>query len=56
MLDNELKFEKNIENIFSEANRKLNALARLASYMELPSRRISMNAFLKSQFNYCLVV
>ena len=33
----------------SEPNRKLNALARIANYMELPKRRILMNAF----FNYC---
>ena len=36
--------------------RKLNALARVASHMELPKRRNLMNAFFKAQFNYCPVV
>ena len=56
ILDNKLKFDKNIENIYQKASRKLNALARLTNYMELPKRRILINVFLKSQFNYCLVV
>ena len=33
-----------------------NALARVTNYMELPKRRILMNAFFKVQFNYCPVV
>ena len=40
----------------SEPNRKLNALARIANYMELPKRRIIMNAVFKSRFNYCLAI
>ena len=42
-------------NICLEANRKLNALARLY-YMELPKRRLLLNAFFKVQFNNCPVV
>ena len=56
MPDNKLKFDKNIENICQKANRRLNALARVTYYMELPKRRILMNAFFKPQFNYCPVV
>ena len=56
VLDNKLKFEKHIENICQKANRKLNALARVTNYMELPKRRILMNAFFKAQFNYCPIV
>ena len=56
VLDNKLKFDKHIENICQKANRKLNALARVANYMELPKRRILMNAFFKAQFNYCPIV
>ena len=52
-LDKNLKFDIHVESICQKANRKLNALARIANYMELPKRRILMNAFLKSQFNYC---
>ena len=56
VFDNKLKFDKHIENIFQKANRKLNALARVTNYMELPKRRILMNAFFKAQFNYCPVI
>ena len=36
--------------------KKLNTLARVTNYMELPKRRILMNAFFKAQFNYCAAV
>ena len=51
--DNKLKFEKHVITICPIANRKLNALARLTTYMELKKRRMLMNAFFNSQFNYC---
>ena len=47
-LDNNLKFDIHVESIYQKANRKLNALARIANYMELPKRSILMNAFFKS--------
>ena len=47
ILDNQLKFDKHIENICQKASRKSNALVRVTNYMELPKRRILMNAFLK---------
>ena len=53
VLDNKLKFEKHVENICPKAGKKLNALARVTNYMELPKRRILMNANFKAQFNYC---
>ena len=52
-LDKNLKFDIHVESICQKANRKLNALGRIVNYMELPKRRILMNAFFKSQFNYC---
>ena len=54
--DNRLTFEKHIITIFQRANRKLNALARLTPYMKLGKRRMLMNAFFISQFNYCPLV
>ena len=56
IFDNKLKFDKHVENICQKANRKLNALSRVTNYMELPKRRILMNAFFKAQFNYCPVI
>ena len=47
-LDNNLKFDIHVKSIYQKANRKLNALARIANYMELPKRSILMNAFFKS--------
>ena len=54
--DNKLKSEKHINTICQKANRKLNALARITPYMELTKRRILMNAFFDSQFNYCPLI
>ena len=56
MFDNKLKLDKHIENICQKENGKLNVLARVTNYMELPKRRILMNAFFKAQFNYCPVI
>ena len=56
VFDNKLRFDKHIENISQKANRKLNALARVTNYIELPKRHILMNAFFKAQFNYCPVI
>ena len=55
-LDDKLKFDKHVENICKKASKKLNALARVTNYMQLPKRRILMNAFFKAQFNYCPAV
>ena len=34
--DNKLKFEKHLTTLCQKANKKLNALARVISYMDLP--------------------
>ena len=52
-LDNNVKFDIHVERICQKANRKINALARRANYMELPKKRILMNEFFKAQFSYC---
>ena len=44
-IDNKWKFDKHVENICQKASRKINALVRLVSYMDLPKKRILMNAF-----------
>ena len=35
-LDNNLKFDTHVKSICQKVNRKVNALARIANYMELP--------------------
>ena len=56
ILKNQLKFDQHVENICQKASRKLNAIAKVTNYMELPKRRILINAFCKAQFNYCPAV
>ena len=51
-----LKFNRHIEDICQKASQKLNVLARLAPYIGTTKKRILMNAFFKSQFNYCPLV
>ena len=51
--DYKLKFNKHIEDICQKASQKINALARIAPYMETTKKRITMNRFFKSQFNWC---
>ena len=48
-----LKFHVLVGIIGQKANRKLNALAKIANYMELRKNGILMNAFFTIQFNYC---
>ena len=54
--DCKLKFNKHIQDICQKAPQKLNALARLALYMGTSKTLILVNAFFKSQFNYCSLV
>ena len=51
-----LNFAMHIEGIFQTSARKINALARLAPYMTPLKKRILMNAFFRSQFNYCPLI
>ena len=51
--DGKLKFSNHIEDICKKATRKLNALSRIVPYMDISRRKILMNAFFRSQFNYC---
>ena len=55
-IDYKLEFDTHVETICKKAHRKLNALSRITNYMELPKRRILMNVFFKTQFNYCPVI
>ena len=52
----QLKFDFHIEKLCKNANRKLHALARVIPYMDLSKKRIFMNAFFDSQFNYCSLI
>ena len=54
--DHKLSFNDHISELCKKASRKIHALSRVASYMNISKRRILMNAFFKSQFSYCPLV
>ena len=54
--DNKLTFENHITDICRKASRKTYALARIALCMALSKRRMVMDPFFNSQFNYCPLV
>ena len=55
-LDSKLTFDAHINGICKKASLKMNALARIALYMVLNKKRLLLNAFFISQFNYCRLV
>ena len=52
-IDSKLKFEDHINRICKKGSAKLNALGRTSNYMDPLKRRLLVNAFFTSQFNYC---
>ena len=54
--DKKLSFKKHIEDLCKKANQKLHALARVSYLLDPAKKETLMNAFIKSQFNYCPLV
>ena len=54
--DSSLYLECHIRSLCKKASQKLNALARIVSYMDLPKRKILLKAFIISQFSYCPLI
>ena len=55
-IDTTLPFEHRITSLCNKASQKLQALARIAHYMDFEKRRSLMKAFVISQFNYCPLI
>ena len=55
-IDCNLFFNKPFDKLCKKAIAKLNALARISGYMNLPKRRIIMKLFMTSQFGYCPLI
>ena len=55
-IDSNLSFNKHIDNLCKKASAKLNALARISGYINLPKRRIIMKSFITSLFGYCPLI
>ena len=52
-----LSFEGQITNLCKKASQKLHALARIVNYMDLPKRKVLMEAFITFQlFSYCPLI
>ena len=55
-LDSKLNFNSHIHDICQKAGQKLNAISRITPYTDCAKRRLLVNAFFYSQFNYCQLV
>ena len=54
--DSKLRFDQHITDLCRRASRKIHALARVTLFMTLSKRRLLMNSFFKTQFNYCPLI
>ena len=54
--DSKLRFDQRITDLCRTASRKIHALARVTPFMNLSKRRLLMNSFFKTQFNYCPLI
>ena len=52
-IDKELKFDEHINQVCSTANKKLNVLSRMRSFLSAEKRKIISKSFIESQFKYC---
>ena len=55
-LDNKLNFNHHINNIYKSASNQLNALIRLKHLLRFKERKVLVNTFVMSNFNYCSLV
>ena len=55
-LGDKLNFNLHISNICRSAANKLNALIRLKSYLSFNAKRVLINSYIISNFNYCPLV
>ena len=50
------RFDDHVASLCKKASQKLNALTRVAQYINLAQRRSIMKVFTCSQFGYCLLI
>ena len=55
-IDHELKFDEHVNHLCTKVSLKLNALARIAPFMNVSKKRIIMKSFIESQFGYCPLI
>ena len=54
--DSKLRFDQHITDLCRRTSRKIYALAGVTPFMNLSKRRLLMNSFFKTQFNYCPLI
>ena len=55
-IDSKLSFNKHINDLCKKVSARLNALAGISNYMDLPKRWGIMKSFITSQFGYCSLI
>ena len=55
-IDRNINMKDHIKNLCKQAGNNLNALARIARFLDENKRKLLMNSFVISQFNYCPIV
>ena len=55
-IDSKLNFNSHLGIILKKASQKVHVLARITPYMNIKKRKLLMNSFFSSQFNYCPLV
>ena len=55
-IDRKLNFEAHINDLCRKASQKLNALNRIASFIDVDKRNLLYNSMIRSQFSYCPLV
>ena len=48
-----LGFDTHVTNIRNQVSKKLHGLARISQFMDMHKRRMTMKAFIASEFGYC---
>ena len=56
MFDLKLTFNSHIDEICKKVGCKINALSRIAPFMNFQKKRLLVNAFFISQFQYCQLI
>ena len=55
-IDRDLKCDEHVNNLCKKACQKLDALVRIASFMDVDKKRMIMKAFIELRFGYCPLV
>ena len=55
-IDSKLSFNTHVDHICKKASLKLNAWLRITSHLDFKKKKLLINSFFMSQFNYCQLI